>query len=146
MKKTILTLFLIGGLLASCNQSKKTEETDVNANTEVIDMHNAENSLDIEGVYSGVLPCADCEGIETTLELKPDNSYELTSIYITPEKEEFKQVGVWSIRENTLTLEDNDQNQIDRKLNVGEGFVKFLDSDGNEITGELAEHYILEKK
>ena len=36
------------------------------------DIHNAETSLDYEGTYKGVLPAADCPGIETTLILNPD--------------------------------------------------------------------------
>lgn len=44
--------------------------------------------------YSGLLPCADCTGIKTTLSLKGDHTYQLRSIYLnkgTP----FTEKGVW---------------------------------------------------
>lgn len=44
--------------------------------------------------YSGLLPCADCTGITTTLSLKGDHTYQLRSIYLnkgTP----FTEKGVW---------------------------------------------------
>ena len=36
------------------------------------DMHNAETSLDYTGTYTGVLPAADCPGIEVRLILGDD--------------------------------------------------------------------------
>ncbi len=41
------------------------------------DMHTSQNSLDWAGVYEGVLPCADCPGIQTRLTLSRDETYEL---------------------------------------------------------------------
>ncbi len=38
----------------------------------------AENALDWPGEYKGILPCKDCKGIETELELKLDNRFELS--------------------------------------------------------------------
>ena len=34
------------------------------------DMHTTMNSLDWDGTYTGILPCADCKGIETNITLK----------------------------------------------------------------------------
>jgi len=56
---------LLAGLtLAAC------EQVPVDA------QHTSANSLDWAGVYRGVLPCADCPGIETTLRLATDSTYE----------------------------------------------------------------------
>lgn len=33
-------------------------------------MHNAENSLDYDGTYTGTFPAADCPGINMTLTIK----------------------------------------------------------------------------
>jgi copper homeostasis protein (lipoprotein) len=40
----------------------------------VIDEHNAKNSLDYIGMYKGIVPCADCEGIETILNLRDESN------------------------------------------------------------------------
>ena len=44
--------------------------------------HNSRNSLDWAGTYRGVLPCADCPGIETTVTLRADGTYSATSRYL----------------------------------------------------------------
>jgi uncharacterized lipoprotein NlpE involved in copper resistance len=46
------------------------------------DMHDSRNALDWPGVYKGVLPCADCEGIETRLSLQRDGDFERTTRYL----------------------------------------------------------------
>ena len=67
--KKIFILVCSCTLLAACGNSSKTNKgTDTDSTTiEVVDMHNAETSLDYEGTYKGVFPAADCPGIETTL-------------------------------------------------------------------------------
>ena len=105
-------------LLAACGNSAKTNNStsaDSTA-TEVVDIHNAETSLDYEGTYKGVFPAADCPGIETTLTLNPDKTFTLHSVY------------------------------IDRDSSFEENKVRLLNDDKQEITGALAEHYILSKE
>jgi copper homeostasis protein (lipoprotein) len=73
---TTLLLFMVD----SCNsnptkQDNTTEETRTTTNEMPPDKSNARNSLDYYGTYFGVLPCADCEGIRTTLKLLPEQKY-----------------------------------------------------------------------
>ena len=57
--------------------------TDSNTFNAAIDSaHQAQNSLDWKGTYKGVLPCADCRGIETEITLNADQTYILTRKYI----------------------------------------------------------------
>lgn len=152
MKKIIFTgLVAFSFLVVSCNSTKKDSEnleTNTTAEMPISDGHNAENSLDIAGVYKGVLPCADCEGIQTTIVLNDDNTYKLTTLYQTDKKgdNEFVENGKWSIAVNTLTLENAVKNgEPHMKYFVGENTLTQLDLDGNKIEGALAEHYILRK-
>ena len=63
-------------LIAACNSNKKsTDNTTIAANTEVTDMHNAENALDYDGTYTGTFPAADCPGINITLTLNKDKTF-----------------------------------------------------------------------
>jgi len=50
-------------------------------------IHTSRNSLDWAGTYVGVLPCADCPGIENRLILASDGSYELHVRYLDREAE-----------------------------------------------------------
>lgn len=114
----------------------------------VADMHNAENSLDIAGTYKGLLPCADCEGIETTLKLNNDQSFVLEEAY-KGKKEAMKSEmkGKWVIHENTITLQFSKEVQ-DRILQyrAEENQLRTLDQQGKVIEGDLANHYILKKQ
>ena len=71
MKIKVIMLVALFFLTLSCAKKAKEEPTQelVVDSTEgvVNDEHNAKNSLDYIGMYKGILPCADCEGIETFL-------------------------------------------------------------------------------
>ena len=63
--------------LASCGGNAPRRSAQQETGAFKPDIHNAETSLDYRGTYRGVLPAADCPGIETTLTLKPDGTYSL---------------------------------------------------------------------
>lgn len=143
---SFLSLVLSVGI-TSCT-SNKTEDhsshSDPANNSEYVDEHNSQNSVDWAGTYKGTIPCADCEGIETTLELKDNGEYILKSKYLTPKAngttEEEKGTFQWDKTGSVVTL-----SQDNRKFKVGENQVFFLDTEGKIIEGNLAEHYILKK-
>ncbi|MBL8321182.1 MAG: copper resistance protein NlpE N-terminal domain-containing protein, partial [Acinetobacter sp.] len=107
MKKTFLMLVLSSVALAACSKpetpnsaapaasaaAQPASEASAPAST-LPAGDTAETSLDWAGKYKGVLPCADCEGIEMELELKSDKTYELTEEYLGKGKgNEFKTKG-----------------------------------------------------
>ncbi|HSH50375.1 MAG TPA: copper resistance protein NlpE N-terminal domain-containing protein, partial [Bacteroidales bacterium] len=57
----VLSICLFSLFLICCNFFKKES----GAEDYPPDMHTSEISLDWQGTYKGVLPCADCPGIET---------------------------------------------------------------------------------
>jgi len=67
---------------------------------------NSRNSIDWEGTYTGVLPCADCEGIETVIKLSKDLTYSMTSKYIGKSSKTFEGKGSfsWSKEGNKIKL------------------------------------------
>ena len=143
--KKIFILVCSCTLLAACGNSSKTNKgTDTDSTTiEVVDMHNAETSLDYEGTYKGVFPAADCPGIETTLILNPDKTYTLHSVYIDRDSS-FDDKGTYTLKGNLLTLKE--ENREISYYKVEENRVRLLTDDKQEITGELADHYILNKE
>jgi uncharacterized lipoprotein NlpE involved in copper resistance len=143
--KKIFILVCSCALLAACNNSAKTNKS-VGADStsiEVTDIHNAENSLDYEGTYKGVFPAADCPGIETTLTLNPDKTFSLHSVYIDRDSS-FDEKGTYTLKDNLLTL--NEEGGELSYYKVEENHLRKLTMDKQEITGELADHYVLNKE
>lgn len=150
-----LLLFSISLLIiffTSCNEASNestpvTEESMIpDTATSLQDHHNAVSSLDWDGIYKGVLPCADCEGIETALTLKKDLTYIITTSYLGKEANSTNDQGKfrWDVAGNTIKLAgvSNGPNQYF----VGENHLRQLDLTGQKITGTLADKYILAKQ
>ncbi|WP_051408548.1 copper resistance protein NlpE N-terminal domain-containing protein [Sediminibacterium sp. C3] len=134
-------LFIITSVLVtsfSCSTSNQT------ANSISLDGHEAKNSLDWEGTYSGVLPCASCPGIETEIILNKDQTFVLTQEYL--EKQSiFTSKGKFTWYNNNIQLEDSASNDSKIIFKVEEGRLRKLDIQGNKIEGALANNYILYK-
>ena len=146
-----LSVFAFVFLLVSCGQkAAKTEESvEAEAKTEtaaVPDMHTAQVSLDYEGKYKGVLPCADCEGIETELTLESGGKYTLQTTYLGKKETAFEKSGTFTWSENGSTITLSDITDAPNRYFVGENQLFQLDMEGNRITGELADKYILRKE
>lgn len=126
--------FLIGLLFASCNLVKSTGKNS----------HTSQNSLDWQGVYYGVTPCASCPGIETELTLTNDLNYNLTQKYIDSEVKN-SVMGKFSWEGNLIKLEGIKDHEAPSRYKVEEGKIRQLDMNGKEITGKLANNYVLTK-
>lgn len=144
MKKLSLIAVLLTFLAASC-QMKQSSTSKSTTETAVTDGHHAQNSLDWPGIYTGTLPCADCEGIETHLSLTPDGTYTLTTTYLGKDENKFEQKGTFSWNEagNTVLLDGIEDGSS--QYFVGENYLLHLDMEGNKIIGELAHMYRLTK-
>lgn len=158
MKKQILTLAAVSVLLWSCtNETKKTTNLDSAATTEmadstvktgdaaVNDSHNAQNSLDWNGTYKGVLPCADCEGIQTELTLNQDMTFVLKRNYMGRDTKFPEDKGTFKWDSSGSKVELIGLKDQPTHYFVGENKLIQLDMEGKEITGALADKYILKK-
>ncbi|MFP4023288.1 MAG: copper resistance protein NlpE [Thiohalospira sp.] len=139
-KVLVVCLFLV--FLVRCNSSKKESASTVSPP----DMHTSEISLDWQGTYKGVLPCADCPGIETEITLYKDKRFAKKTKYQgAANRQVFEESGtfVWDSTGSFILL--NSIKNATTKYKVGENYLQQLDLKGNVINGELKEHYILEK-
>ena len=130
-------------LICSCNFS--TKKTALNSSENA---HNSENSLDWPGIYSGILPCTDCEGMrETVIHIRMDGSFIMNVKHLGESDESVMTVGTieWNNKGNTITLNGNDENVSPAKYFVGEGQLFYLDANGNRFLGDSADKYILRK-
>ena len=51
----------------------------------------------LPATYTGVLPCADCPGIEHHLDLFPDRAYYLRRVYQERRDDRFDEIGAWEV-------------------------------------------------
>ncbi|MCG3863965.1 MULTISPECIES: copper resistance protein NlpE [unclassified Photobacterium] len=151
MKKTILATVLLGLVLVGCDQaSDKTSSTVPAANGQVTELSkaddNAKNSLDWMGEYTGIEPCADCSGIETSLTLKDDGTYILDQTYQGKETKPLTTEGKfnWNDEGDTITL--NLGGGQSTQYFVSEQRIFHLDKDGKRVQGDLADAYTLKKQ
>ncbi|HEY5367914.1 MAG TPA: copper resistance protein NlpE [Hanamia sp.] len=89
------------------------------------------------------MPCADCMGIEVTLVLNDNQTYEQTLLYLGKKDSSLKEKGKfnWNKEGNTITLISKNS----PSFRVNEGHIVMLGDDGKEVTGPLADKYILKK-
>lgn len=148
MKKLLILISCLF-LIASCKNNKTPENEDVEEKNEmekVADMHTSEIALDWQGTYSGVLPCADCDGIETEIILNDDLTYEVKRVYLDKSETVFEEIGKfkWTKDGGNIVLTENEEN-APTLFKVGENYLLLLDQQGNVIKDELAENYRLLK-
>jgi heat shock protein HslJ/uncharacterized lipoprotein NlpE involved in copper resistance len=138
MKQFVLIAGLV--MLAACGSNDEPA-----ADVIVDEAHNSRNSLDWSGIYTGVLPCADCEGIHTSVTLQADGSFSRRVTYLGKAGVPVTEEGAFAWDDGggvvTLTVADG----ANPMYQVGEGRLFHLDMNGGRITGDLADRYILEK-
>lgn len=149
MKYKIFALpAIVAIFFSACNSAPKNQEKsrEVTEETAIVDGHTSQNALDWDGTYFGTLPCADCEGIETTISLSMDHTFTQKQVYLKgEEKHEFESKGTfqWDEAGRIITLQFEDNTWM---YQVVENAIIHLDMEGNRIEGELAEMYVLRKQ
>jgi copper homeostasis protein (lipoprotein) len=110
------------------------------------DAHHAEHKMEWPGVYNGLIPCADCVGIKTSLALNKNNTYFLMTQNLGKSLREFTEKGkfTWSEDGATIILTSRDGSTT-RQYFVGENMLTQLDSAGNRHTGKDADKYTLHR-
>lgn len=144
MKKSLLTIALLSSVLTvACTQQEAKKAEPAKATTAPATQP-ATPATPTEtatapayvGTYSGTLPCADCSGIDTTVELKADGTYVLTEKYThkDQEKVDVKQgKATFDAATSTITLESNDPLTTAKFVIEGDVISK-LDADGKKAT------------
>ena len=112
----------------------------------VISNHESEESQnDMTGIYTGVLPCADCPGIETTITVHSDNSYEIAQVYTDKDSvpyissgliEEGEKENIWVFKSRYHEVFYQNEDSALRMLNLSQ----------KETEGQPEQNYVLKKK
>jgi len=99
------------------------------------------------GLYAGVLPCADCPGIDTSINFTPEGGYSISETYQDGTRSSFTGKGTWTLREDgkTLLLDPEAKDENDRWYQiVSANELRALDRDGKPIDSKL--DYSLRRK
>ncbi len=99
----------------------------------------------IEGSYLGIVPCADCEGIETRVTLFADTTYLLVNNYLGKNPKDtaglnLSKSGRFMMHNDTVHLVGSES----KFIRTDTALVQ-LDQAGQVISGKLADKYILKK-
>ncbi len=130
----------------------------INQNEQLIDAYKW-NSYQTEnqpmesilGKFTGVLPCADCEGIRTSLTLNVDSknmaprTFELTEVYQGKSEMPMVRTGNWLLLKGTkkdpeaviYELTPDDTSEAVYYLKINEKVVQLLDKNQAEIKSKL---------
>jgi|GEM_PF-983493 len=102
-------------------------------------------ALNHTGTYSGTLPCAVCDGIQTKLTLD-DGHYHLTRIRLGLDEDSEQTSGVYRTTTDKQYLQLD--NQTDRlTFYIGDGYLELRQPDGEKIDPELPdEDFRLERQ
>lgn len=96
---------------------------------------------EIQGVYIGKIPCADCSGILYRLELFPDQMYRTEMTYEGRSSEPDVESGEYSLDKDYLITLSRTKDL--KYVKIGNPYLILLDKNGQEITGDLAKMYYL---
>ncbi|WP_217274014.1 copper resistance protein NlpE [Shewanella sp. VB17] len=153
MKLPLIVLTLLTISMSACSDQKlnvteKNEKQHIENKVNVSIGDNSQNALDWAGHYSGVIPCASCEGISTVLILSADNTYKLDTQYLGKSDNIFTETGrvQWHKDGGRITLVTLDKDEPGNQYLVGENQLFMLDRQGKKINGNLAQHYRLIKE
>jgi len=149
--KSIIILLALFCLISCKDQEKTAESNSLESSTEEIstkpdNAHNSRNSLDWDGVYEGVLPCENCEGIETSIRLKKNLDYVLSQHYLgraESEENNLNETGKfeWNKQGNTISLGESQK----LYFQVSENYLLQVFKDESKVMGDSAIKYRLTK-
>lgn len=147
MKKGIILMCIVIAAFSACNSGKRTSQAREGESIAMGD--NSRNALDWAGVYKGLLPCADCAGIQVEIRLNDDLTYERVMTYLGKEDNHYPDNGrfEWDEAGSRIKLMNADSpDAANNWFLVGENRLIVLDMEGNRIESNFpSETYVFGK-
>jgi copper homeostasis protein (lipoprotein) len=142
---SLLTFLLIFGII-SCTPGRMQVQKGNDA-IKITPSKYSKNSPDWNGLYAGIVPCADCEGIETEIKLNNDFTCEISRRYFGKSDQVYLSAGTfkWNDSNNKIVLRIDKEQSNQNQYLLGENMLIKLDVNGKMIEGALSEMYILKK-
>ncbi|MFH1121944.1 MAG: copper resistance protein NlpE N-terminal domain-containing protein [Bacteroidota bacterium] len=143
MKK--IDLILVAAFIIGIAPGCKTQKSVPAGPKKIVIGDNRSVLNDWPGIYTGTVPCADCEGIVTTITLNDDLTYIVSTVYKSKSTKVCENAGKFTWSESGNTIKLGGISDAPNRYLVGENKLIQLDMEGNRITGVLADKYILTK-
>lgn len=130
MKTAILSVVAACTLFSLIGCNNRTE-------VEVLQPTRAAELKPMQQSWRGILPCADCEGIETSLFLEKDGTWVMNERYqgVRDETSSFASYGTWARTADKLVLTDSKGEKSYYRAK-GEA-LEMLDREGNPIESQF---------
>ncbi|MBN1989685.1 MAG: copper resistance protein NlpE N-terminal domain-containing protein [Bacteroidales bacterium] len=127
---SVLVVSLLFVTMVSCSSVSKNEE-----------------SIELDGKYVGVLPCASCPGIETTFNFSANGTLLKSTNYIDNGVVDVDLPGYWHVEDDSIIcISWQVKAPMEYYKQTSDSTIVMLSSDKSEITGELAPFYVLRKQ
>jgi heat shock protein HslJ/uncharacterized lipoprotein NlpE involved in copper resistance len=122
-------------LLAACGPQEPVQDPESDAADARPDHHTSQHSLDWAGTYEGLLPCAGCIGVLTTLRLESDGTYALSTRRLVRGEASatFQGRFTWSEDGGSIRLASD---AAPAAFQVGEGRLLALNPDGSRAAAD----------
>ena len=128
----LLVAFLLTGCLGGGSTPTATTAP---ANSQTSPPPAAAATDPFKGTYNGVLPCADCDGLQTSLTLDGAGNYTIQSTKLGKKQENKQDSGVYRTTTDKQYLQLD--NQTDRlTFYIGDGYLELRQPDGEKIDPE----------
>ncbi len=147
MQKFNIIYLIAAFLIIGCNNSAYEKSENI-VSEEIV-----ENPLpEVLGTYDGILPCANCPGIEISLEIREGGDYHKTQVYLNDTSEAaqntFDDFGKWRFSTDSTYLELNydlhDINLHEFWQIINNDELRLMDENAQPIKSEF--NYSLKKK
>lgn len=98
----------------------------------------------IEQSYYGLLPCADCPGIEYEIKFNKDNTFNESMLYLDRDAKPWAEIGTYTLENDSIIVVDRVDNEgFTHFLLKEDNQLVILDKERKEVEGALADFYIL---
>jgi len=94
------------------------------------------------GTFKGILPCTDCSGVDTALELRPDGTYAISETY-QGKAGGAKMQGTWTVEasDQHLRLDPDSKSEADRVFAIASNEqIAPVGQDGQPAAGSQGLH------
>lgn len=106
----------------------------------------ADKNKAINESFYGIIPCADCPGIEYELHLHDDNTFKESVLYQDRMENAHIEDGTYNIENDSIIVLNRDGKEGFDRFVLRNNDLVILHSDGKEVEGPLAPYYILGKE
>ncbi|TGN27291.1 copper resistance protein NlpE N-terminal domain-containing protein [Empedobacter tilapiae] len=151
MKKIILATFTIAAFVVSSCKSEtepvKNEVENVEDSLR-LEAKTAENSIQFEGTYKGILPCyeKDCKEVEMEIKLLPNKGYVYSTKRLGLDDHAIMTTGIFQFKEDGNTIVFPEVANVPNAFLVEEGKITQLNKSQKKIESADSTKFVLIKE